>query len=214
MTGLLDGYAARKRKRQVSSSSESDPTQAAGSSQPAAEGGSEMQAIVIPGSPEPGATDQTEPVGMARTNSKEADPVPSVLQVIHPSDEGRLSRSKFMRSGLPRPPLLERVTTNSYAPLHGLEPPRVEVSAPGTDEVKFIMRRWEPFHRGEVAAYRMNNLYPPMYRMPVAARGMGLGEDYSMSVPVGTQKEDIERIIDDGIQVCNRNFLQSTKLVR
>ena len=55
-TGLLDCYAARKRKRQLSSSSESDPAQTAGPSQPAAEGGLEMQAIVIPGSPEPGPT--------------------------------------------------------------------------------------------------------------------------------------------------------------
>ena len=49
----------------MSSSSESDPTQVARSSQPFAEGGSEMYAIVIPGSPEPGATDQTEPAGVA-----------------------------------------------------------------------------------------------------------------------------------------------------
>ena len=53
-----------------------------------------------------------------------------------------------------------------------------------------------------------------MLRMSVAARGMGLGEDYSVSVPAGTQKEDIERIIDDGIQVRNRNYVQSTELVR
>ena len=65
MTGLLDHYAARKRKRPLSSCSESDPAQAAGSSQPAAEGGSEMQAIVIPGSPEPEPTKQNEPAGVA-----------------------------------------------------------------------------------------------------------------------------------------------------
>ena len=116
MTGLLDRYATRKRKKQPSSSSESDPSQATGSGQPAAEGGSEMQAIVIPGSPELGTTDQTEPAGVARIESKEAYSVSSILQVIHPSDEGRLDRSKFMRSGLPRPPLLERIITNSYAP--------------------------------------------------------------------------------------------------
>ena len=79
MTGLLDRYAAHKRKLQVSSNSESNLAQAAGSSLPAVERGSEMQAIVIPGSPEPGATDQTEPKGIARTESKEADPVPSAL---------------------------------------------------------------------------------------------------------------------------------------
>ena len=90
----------------------------------------------------------------------------------------------------------------------------MEVSAPGADEVKYIMLRWEPFHRGESAAYRLNNLYPHMLRMPVATRGMGLGEDYSVSVPTGTQKEDIEQIIDDGIEVCNRNYVQLTELVR
>ena len=65
MTGLLDHYAAHKRKRQLSSSSESDPAQAAGSSQPVAEGGSEMQAIVISTSLEPEPTDQKEPTGVA-----------------------------------------------------------------------------------------------------------------------------------------------------
>ena len=85
---------------------------------------------------------------------------------------------------------------------------------PGADKVKYIMRRWEPFHLGEAAADRLNNLYSHMLLMSVAARGMGLGEDYSVSVPVGTRKEDIERIIDDGIQVRNRNYVQSTKLVR
>ena len=173
-----------------------------------------MQSIFFHGSPEQGATDQTELVGVARTESKEADPVPSAFQVIHPSDEGRPGRSKFMRSGLPRPLLLKRIITNSYAPPRGPQPSRVEVLAPGVDEVKFIMHRWEPFYRGEAAADRMNNLYPHMLRMLVAARGMGLGKDYSVSVSVGTRKEDIERIIDDGIQVCNRNYVQSIELVR
>ena len=56
-------------------------------------------------------------------------------------------------------------------------------------------------------ADRMNNLYPHMLRMSVATRGMGFSEDYSVSVPAGTRKEDIKRIIDDGIQVCNRNYV-------
>ena len=135
MTGLLDRYAACKRKQQLSFGSESDiaPTQATGPSQPAAEGGSEGQAIIIPGSPESGPTDQTKLTGVGRLESKEVDPVLSALQVIPPSDrdEGQSSRSKFMRSGLPRPTLSERVITNWYDPPRGSEPPRVEVSAPG-----------------------------------------------------------------------------------
>ena len=47
-----------------------------------------MQAIVIPGSPEPWVADQAEPAGVARTESQETDPAPSALQIIHPSDEG------------------------------------------------------------------------------------------------------------------------------
>ena len=88
MMGLLDRYAARKRKWQLSSGSEFDIAlaQIAGPSQPATEGGSEGQAIIIPGSPESGPSDQTEPAGVARLESKEVDPVPSALQVIPPSD--------------------------------------------------------------------------------------------------------------------------------
>ena len=166
-----------------------------------------MQAIIIPGSSESGLPDQTEPAGDAQTESKEVDLVSSALQVIPPSDqaEGQPSRSKFMRPELPRPTLPERIITNHYAPPPRPEPLRVEVSASWADEVKYIMRRWEHFHRGESAADELKNLYPHMLRMPVAARGMGLGEDYSVSVPVGTRKEDIEQIIDDGIEVRNRN---------
>ena len=50
-----------------------------GPSQPAAEGSSEVQAIIIPGSFESGPTDQTEPAGVAWLESKEADLVPSAL---------------------------------------------------------------------------------------------------------------------------------------
>ena len=62
-----------------------------------------------------------------------------------------------MWSWMPRPPFPERIITNSYAPPRGPEPPKMEVSAPRADEVKFIMRRWEPFHRREAVVDRMNN---------------------------------------------------------
>ena len=200
MTGLLDRYAPRKRKLRLSSSNESDPVQTAGPSQAAVEGGSEMQAIFIPGSPEPVPTDQTEPTGVDFVESHDADPIPSALLVIPPSDRdgGQLSRSKFMRSGLPRPPLPERIITNYYAPSRGPDPSRMEVSAPGADEVKYIMRCWETFHHGEAAADRLVNLYPHMLRMPIATRGMGLGEDYSVSVPIGTGRKTLSGLLITG----------------
>ena len=91
-----------------------------------------------------------------------------------------------MRSELPRPKLPDRIITDYYAPPCGPEPSRVEVSAPGADEVKHILRHWEPFPRGESVADRLTNLYLHMLRVPVVARGMGLGEDYPMSVLEGT----------------------------
>ena len=90
----------------------------------------------------------------------------------------------------------------------------MEVSAPGEEEVKRILRRWEPFHRGESAANRLNDLYPAMYQVPVAARGMGFHEAYTIPIPTSNPKEDFLQIIDDGIQVRNSNFVQSTEMVR
>ena len=119
-----------------------------------------------------------------------------------------------MRSGQPRPLRPDQVITRNYLPPRGPEPSRVEVSALGVEEVKDILRRWEPFHCGASAADRLDNLYPHIYRVPVVTRGMGLHEDYTMTLPASTPKEDFSQIIEDGIQVRNRNFVQSNELVR
>ena len=66
----------------------------------------------------------------------------------------------------------------------------MKVSAPGAEEVKDILRRWDPFHRGASAADRLGNLYSHIYRVPVVARGLGLREDYTMTLPASTPKED------------------------
>ena len=50
--------------------------------------------------------------------------------------------------------------------------------------------------------------------MPVVARANGVDEDYSVTVPTGTNKEDLQQIIDDGIQINNCNYIQSSELVR
>ena len=174
------------------------------------------QAIIIPCSPKLGPIGRTEPSRAARSESNKDDPASGALQVIPPSDraEEQPSKSKYIQSGLPRPHRPDQVITNSYLPPHRPEPPRVEVSAPKAEEVKDILRRWEPFHRGASATDRLGNLYPHIYRVPVVARGLGFHEDYTMTLPVATPKEDFLHIIDDRIQVRNRNFVQSTKLVR
>ena len=95
MTGLLDRYAARKRKRQESSKRE--PDQAEGSSRPATDGDSEMQAIVILGSPEMGLSDRPDLEDVALGEPREATSIPSALQVINPPDraESQLDMPKL-----------------------------------------------------------------------------------------------------------------------
>ena len=119
-----------------------------------------------------------------------------------------------MRSGLPRSKRPDQVITHSYIPLRGPKPPKIDILAPGEEEVRKILCCWETFHRGESAANRLNDLYPAMYRVPVTARGMGLHETYIVHVPDSTPKEDFLQIVDDGIQLRNSNFVQSTELVR
>ena len=77
----------------------------------------------------------------------------------------------------------------------------------GVEEVKDILRRWEPFHCGVSSADRLGNLYLHIYRVLVVTRGMGLHEDYTITLSASTPKEDFPQIIDDGIQIRNRNFI-------
>ena len=85
MTGLLNRYAARKRKRQESS--EREPNQAKASSRPTMDGDSEMQAIVIPGSPEMGSSERPGLEDVALGEPRGATLISFSFQVIHPPNQ-------------------------------------------------------------------------------------------------------------------------------
>ena len=149
--GLLDRYAARKRKWQVSSSGKSDaapvqfaePSHPATDDEPATDGSSGDRAITILGSPKLGPTGGPESDGVGRSESNEGDPALQGLQVIQHSNQGEVTPSilEYMRYGLPRPKRPDQVITNNYLPPRWPEPPRVEISALGEEEVKEILRR-------------------------------------------------------------------------
>ena len=84
MTGLLDRYAARKRKREEEAELEAEGT--GGSVRPPMDGGSEIQTIVIPASPEMGSKYQLSSKNIAREEPREEAPIPPALQVVHPSE--------------------------------------------------------------------------------------------------------------------------------
>ena len=193
-----------------------EPNQLATDDQPVADGSSGDQAIIIPYSPELGPIGRTEPDGAGRSELNKDGSAPTALQVIPPSDqaEEQPSRSKYMRSGLPRPPPARPDDNRLLPPSTRAEAPESGGVDPWGGGGKGYTRRWEPFHRGASTADRLSNLYPHIYLVLVVARGLGLLEDYMMTLPAFTLKEDFPQIIEDGIQVRNRNFVQSTELVR
>ena len=89
-----------------------------------------------------------------------------------------------------------------------------EVAVSGPDDIKSILHRWKLLNRGESVADRLDNLYPRTLRVPVRAQEVGQGEEYSIVVPVGTIKEDIYQIVEDGMQIHNQNCVQMAELVK
>ena len=162
MTELLDRYTARKSKRHKSS--EREPDQVEGSNGPTKDRDSEMQAIVIPGSPEMGLSDQPGSEDVTLGEPREVTPIPPVLQVIHPPDraESQLDMPKLARTGRKRLFLPDRILLNSYLPPRGSYPAMEEAAVPGPEDIKHIIHLWKPFNQGESTADRMDDLYPRM----------------------------------------------------
>ena len=213
MTGLLDRYAGRKRKQKVEAKREAEGT--GGTVRPPMDGGSEIQTIVIPASPEMGPNDQPGSENIAREEPREEAPIPPALQVVHSFErmESRPGAAGLKLIGRKRSLLPNRILINSYLPPRDPAPAMEEVTAPRPDDVKSILHSLRPFDRGESVVDRLDDLYPRMLRLLVRAWEARQGEEYSIVVPVGTAKEDIYQIVEDGMQICNRNFVQTVELV-
>ena len=170
---------------------------------------------MIPASPEMGSNDQPGSEDIAREEPREEAPIPPALQVVHPSERTK-SRPGAAGLALTRrkrslPP--DRILLNSYLPPRGPTPVMEEVTVPGPDDIKSILHRWRPFNRGESATDRLDDLYPRMLRLLVRAWEERQGEEYSIVILVGTTKENIYQIVEDGMQIRNRNFVQTAKMV-
>ena len=141
-----------------------------------------------------GSSDQPGLEDVALGDSREDTPISPTLQVIHPPDqsESHPDTAKLARAGRKRPLPPNQILLNSYLPPHGPAPVMEEVTVPGPEDIKSIIHRWKPFNWGESATDRLDDLYPRKLRMPVTAQAVGLGEEYSVVVPVGTVKEDIQ----------------------
>ena len=43
--------------------------------------------------------------------------------------------------------------------------------------------------------------------MPISARAGGLGEEYYVAISASTGKGDLQQIVEDGMQIRNRNHV-------
>ena len=60
----------------------------------------------------------------------------------------------------------------------------------------------------------MQQLYLALLRMPIALWAEGRGEEYSIPVLAYVCKDDLTQVVEDGMLIRNRNFVQSAELVR
>ena len=100
MSDLVHNFAAQKRKRDDSFKRVVDviPEVAEGEV-------SDVQAIIISGSPEVGLNDQPALDNPTLVESGEASPTPAAIQVIHPPEQasGRPERPRYTRAERSRP---------------------------------------------------------------------------------------------------------------
>ena len=145
----------------------------------------------------------------------EVSPTHADVQADIPLEQiaGRSDKAKSTRDGRSRLLLPDRLLLNSYIPPQSKAPPMEEVSVPGLKGAQEIINRWRPFNRGESLAAYMHQLYATRLQMHVAMRAEGRGEEYAISVPAYAYKDELKQVVEDGMLICNRNFVQSAELV-
>ena len=88
-----------------------------------------------------------------------------------------------------------------------------EVSAPRPEGAQEIINRWRPFNWGESPVAHMHQLYPALLRMPVVVRAKGKGEEYAISALAYACRDNLQQVVENDMQIRNRNFVQSTEMV-
>ena len=59
----------------------------------------------------------------------------------------------------------------------------------------------------------MHQLYSTLLWMPIIVQAEGKGEEYAVSVLAYACKDELRQVVEDGMLIRNRNFIQSTELV-
>ena len=87
--------------------------------------------------------------------------------------------------------------------------PLVDTPAPGPNEARSIIDRWNPFNKRDSYAAHMHKLYPNLLRIPVVARV----EEYSIPFPSHMDKKFYQCVAEDGMFILNHDFDETEELV-
>ena len=142
------------------------------------------------------------------THGEVREGIPSDHTTSRPN-KATSSRSRRCKSLLP-----DRLLLNSYISPQGQAPPMEEVTTPRLEGAHEIITRWKPFNPGESSAAHLEQLFPILLWMPVDVQAEGKGEKYVASIPAYACKENLKQVVEDDMLIRNRNFVQSTELVR
>ena len=85
----------------------------------------------------------------------------------------------------------------------------MDTSAPGLDEARSIIDRWNPFNKRDSCAIHMSELYPNLLRIPVEARV----EEYSIPFPGYMDKKTYQRVAKDKMFIHSQDFDKTIELV-
>ena len=217
MVDLAHNFGARKCKRSVNFKRAigATPEVAGEASQQPSDESSDVQEIVFLDSLEMGFHGQSASETTLLGDFGEVSLTYVEVQEEIPSKQiaGWLDKAKSTQAGCSRLLLLDRLLLNSYIPQKGQAPPMEEVSVPGLEGAQEIINRQRSFNQGESSAAHMHQLYPALLRMPVTMRAKGRGEEYVVSVPAYACKDELKQVVEDGMLIRNRNFVQSAELV-
>ena len=215
MADLVHNFGARKRKRCANfkrTTGDTPEVADEASQQPSSES-SDVQAIVVSNSLKMGFHGQSASETTLLMDLGEASPTHAEVQEDIPSEQiaGWSDKAKSTQTGCSRLLLPDRLFLNSYIPPRGQAPPMEEVSVPRPESAHEIINRWRPFNWGESLATHIHQLYRALLWMPIAVRAKGRGKKYVVSVPAYACKEELKQVVEDGMLICNLNFVQSTE---
>ena len=105
--------------------------------------------------------------------------------------------------------LLDQVLVSTYvSPLERVHPLK-DMVVLNLEDVRKIVRCWNPLNQEESSVMHMRDLYLNYFRITVSA----YSEQYTIPLPAYVDKEAFQPVADDGMLILNPNFHRLVELI-